>query len=58
MPTRAQIEERMRRDREALRRGGLDPHELAEFESSKAREMAGAERRRKPQPQLELPEGR
>lgn len=58
MPSRAQIEARLQRDREALRRGALDAQEVAEFESSKAKEMAGAERRRNPQPQLELPEAR
>ena len=35
---------------------GLSADELVEFEQQKAREMAKAEARRNPSPQLELPE--
>lgn len=55
--TRASAETQMARMREVLRHGPpLDAEELAEFESQRAREMAKAEARRQPVPQLQLPE--
>lgn len=55
--TRARYEAQMARMREVLRHGPpLDAAELAEFESAKARVRAEDERRRQPEPQLQLPE--
>lgn len=56
MPTRAQREEVLRREREALKRGDLSPEEKAAFASEQRRKDAEAWRRIRPQPQLELPE--
>lgn len=55
--TRARYEAQMARMREVLRHGPpLDAEELAEFESAKARVRAEDERRRQPEPQLDLGE--
>lgn len=58
MPSRAQREAILQRERERLARGDLTPEERVEFDCSRAWEMRKAEQRRAPQPQLELPEGR
>lgn len=55
--TRASAEAMFARMREIARHGPpMDAEERAEYDSQRAREMARAEARRKPQPQLELPE--
>ncbi len=55
--TRANAESQFARMREIARHGPpLDADERAEFESAKARVRAEDERRRQPEPQLELGE--
>jgi hypothetical protein len=56
MSTRSQREAILQREREALARGALSEQEKIEFDCARAWEMRQAERRRNPQPQLELPE--
>ncbi len=55
MTSRARYEAQLARMREILRNGPpLDAEELAEFESAKAKVRAEDERRRQPEPQLDL----
>jgi len=55
--TRARYEAQLARMREVLRHGPpMDADEIAEFESAKARVRAEDERRRQPEPQLDLEE--
>lgn len=56
MTLRAQREAILQREREALRRGPMSREERIEFDCQRAWEMHQAERRRQPEPQLELPE--
>jgi len=53
--TRANVEAQFARMRElASRSEPLSPEEKAEYDSQRAREMAKAEARRQPSPQLDL----